>query len=113
LLVAEAGGKIVGFCSVGRSREDDADESMGELYALYVDAQLMNQGVGSQLLAAGQTHLRNHGFAQATLWVLESNHHARRFYEGKGWTADGIRRTEEIGNVQVPEVRYAIRFADG
>jgi ribosomal protein S18 acetylase RimI-like enzyme len=111
VLVAELDGKIVGFCVVGRCRDADADETVGELYAIYVDAQTMNQGVGSTLIHAGQEYLREQGYQRATLWVLESNHRSRRFYERKGWAADGATRTEEVANAVIPEMRYAIHFS--
>lgn len=103
-------GAIVGFCSVGTCRDQDVGATGGELYAIYVDAQAENQGVGSALMAAGQAYLVELGFTQATLWVLESNEHARRFYEKKGWVADGMTRTEDVGPVVIPEIRYAIRY---
>jgi hypothetical protein len=37
--------------------------------------------------------LRAAGFAGATLWVLQSNARARRFYGVAGWQTDGGRRT--------------------
>lgn len=108
IFVAEVDGTIVGFSVVGRSRDDDADDSVGELYAIYIDAQSMNHGVGSALLEAGQVYLAQQGYALATLWVLETNQRARRFYERKGWAVDGKTRQEEIANATVSEVRYAI-----
>lgn len=109
--VAEEDGVVVGFCSVGRCRDADADDAMGELYAIYVDPQTMSRGIGALLIGAGMQHLLEQGFDQATLWVLESNKRAQRFYGNKGWVADGLTRSETIGNTSVPEVRYAIRFA--
>jgi ribosomal protein S18 acetylase RimI-like enzyme len=112
VLVAEMDGKIVGFCGVGHSRDADADEMVGELYAIYIDAQTMNHGVGSALLKIGQVYLVEQGYGRATLWVLESNIRARRFYERNGWAADGTTRTEAIANTVVPEMRYAIHFTN-
>ncbi len=111
VLVAELDGRIVGFCGIGRSRDADADDAVGELYAIYIDAQSMNHGVGSALLKVGLAYLIDQGYARATLWVMESNRRARRFYERKGWVVDGTRRTESIANTVVPEVRYVIHFS--
>jgi ribosomal protein S18 acetylase RimI-like enzyme len=111
--VAELDGRVVAFCSVGKCRDEDADDINGELYAIYVDPQAMNLGVGSALMKAGREHLVAQGFARATLWVLESNQRARRFYESKGWIADGVTRTEEIANAAILELRYAIRYSEG
>lgn len=105
--VAELGGEIAGFCSTGKSRDDDADGATGEVYAIYVAPQYMRIGVGSALFQAGHEHLSQQGFEHFTLWVLESNQRARQFYEKQGWRADGTRKTEEIANVEIQEVRYA------
>lgn len=109
--VAVENGTVVGFCSVGRCRDADADQTMGELYAIYVDPQTMSRGIGALLMGIGVQHLLEQGFEQATLWVLESNKRAQRFYSNKGWVADGLTRSETIGNAPIPEVRYAIHFA--
>ena len=109
IFVAEVDSKIVGHCVVGRSRDADADETTGELYAIYVHPASMNQGIGFALLQTGQAYLVEQGFVSATLWVLGPNQHALRFYERNGWAADGTTRTSEYGGALVPVVRYAIR----
>src|SRR5690349_10499643 len=45
-LVAEEDGRIVGFASVGPSRDDDAAEGEGELLAIYVDPARWRSGAG-------------------------------------------------------------------
>jgi hypothetical protein len=50
------------------------------------------------------------GYPSATLWVLEDNLRARRFYEREGWILDGGRRDEAFLGVTVPEVRYRTTF---
>jgi ribosomal protein S18 acetylase RimI-like enzyme len=103
-IVAEDGGEIVGFVSVGRANDDDAD---GELYAIYVLPERWGSGIGRALIEAGEARLRELGHCQAVLWVLEDNPRARRFYERAGWKADGTRRPIEVFGVSVPEIRYA------
>jgi RimJ/RimL family protein N-acetyltransferase len=63
------------------------------------------------LMAAVLRALRASGFTTASLWVLEDNPRARRFYEREGWTRDGGRREEEFLGVPVAEIRY--RFTLG
>jgi hypothetical protein len=46
------------------------------------------------------------GFAQATLWVLDANARARRFYEAGGWSDNGSVRTEDFQGLRLTEVRY-------
>ena len=62
-------------------------------------------------MAAALEKLRTSGFDTATLWVLEDNPRARRFYEREGWNTDGRRRDEEMLGVTVTEVRYRIALA--
>ncbi|HWX08502.1 MAG TPA: GNAT family N-acetyltransferase [Gaiellaceae bacterium] len=105
--VAEDDGRIVGFATVGPSREDDAD---GELYAIYVEPEAWGTAAGPALIQAGVGVLRDCGFRDAVLWVLEDNPRARRFYEREGWSLDGNRREGEHLGVATVEVRYGIRF---
>jgi GNAT superfamily N-acetyltransferase len=107
-LVAEDDEGIVGFVSVGASRDDDAE---GELYAIYVDPTRWGTGVGRELIGAGEAKLRELGHRDVVLWVLEDNPRARRFYEAAGWRVDGSRRPIEFLGVEVPEVRFRKRLA--
>lgn len=46
------------------------------------------------------------GYRQATLWVLDSNWRARRFYHAGGWQADGTVKTDDTRGFPLTEVRY-------
>jgi GNAT superfamily N-acetyltransferase len=106
-LVAEQDGEIMGFVSMGASRDDDAD---GELFAIYVEPGRWGTGVGRALIDAAEARLRERGYRDVILWVLEDNSRARLFYEAAGWQADGGRRPIEIFGVSFPEVRYRKRL---
>jgi RimJ/RimL family protein N-acetyltransferase len=103
--VAEADGEVVGFASAGPCGDADG-EGRGELYALYVEPAHWGAGVGRELAAAADDALRALGFGEATLWVLEDNPRARRFYEAAGWRVDGTMRTGTHLGVETTEVRY-------
>ena len=100
--VAEDGEGVVGFASVGPSRDGDG---AGELYAIYVDPDAWSTGAGRALLLRAEEQLRGE-YAVATLWVLEDNPRARRFYEAGGWEADGAAKAEVRLGVRATEVRY-------
>jgi ribosomal protein S18 acetylase RimI-like enzyme len=100
--VAVRDGTIVGFSSVGPSRDE---RGIGELYALYVDHEQWSTGAGLALMTQAESQLTTE-YTEATLWVLEDNPRARRFYERAGWAADGARKAEERWGVRAPEVRY-------
>ena len=106
IVVAEDEGAVVGFAATGPSRDGEA---IGELYAIYVDPSRWSAGAGRALLARAERELaREH--AEATLWVLEANDRARRFYELAGWLPDGAVKTEERLGVRATEVRYRKRL---
>jgi ribosomal protein S18 acetylase RimI-like enzyme len=77
---------VVGFASAGPDL-DNFEE--GKVFALFVERAAWGRGLGSHLLAAAERHLQAR-FANAGLWVVESNIRAQRLYERRGW-----RPTEE------------------
>jgi GNAT superfamily N-acetyltransferase len=100
-LVAQDDG-VIGFATIGPSRDETG---LGELYAIYVDPSAWSTGTGRELLLRAEAELRRY-YAVATLWVLEDNPRARRFYELGGWVPDGTRKAEDFLGVRVAEVRY-------
>jgi len=104
--VAEQEGRIAGFATTVPSRDPDAPSGTGELGAIYLRREAASQGIGRVLFAHAIHDLRQRGYQQATLWVLDSNARARRFYEKAGWVADGTTKTEERPGVLLREVRY-------
>jgi ribosomal protein S18 acetylase RimI-like enzyme len=110
-LVAEDADGIVGFVDVRPSRDEDAEpERTGELTAIYVAPRGWGTGAGRLLMAEALERLRASEFEDATLWVLEDNPRARRFYEIAGWRADGQVKEDEFLETRVREVRYRIGF---
>jgi GNAT superfamily N-acetyltransferase len=79
---------------------------LGEVYAIYVDPHRWGEGIGRDLLAAGEQALIDDGHWQALLWVLDGNTRARAFYERQGWAQGKPIRIENIGGTDVNEVRY-------
>lgn len=108
-LAGRPGAEPVGFAAWSPSRDADADpDQTAELCALYVRPAAWGLGVGRLLLERGVARSRVGHFMGATLWVVEDNPRARRFYEAAGWWADGDRKVEEVLGRRVPEVRYRI-----
>ncbi len=108
VIVADDGARVVGFASAATSRDGDAPPGTGEVLALYVVENAVGTGAGRALLVGAQGLLRARGHSRATLWVLESNERARRFYERNGWTWDGSRGTHQVRCANMPIVRYAV-----
>jgi GNAT superfamily N-acetyltransferase len=105
--VAEDDGDVVGFASIGPSRDEGG---IGELYAIYVDPDSWSMGAGRALLEHAERGLAR-DFDEATLWVLEANPRARRFYEHAGWRCDGTNKFEEFLGVRSEETRYRKRLS--
>jgi RimJ/RimL family protein N-acetyltransferase len=108
-LVCQDGDRIVGFASIGPTRDVDLDpEQVGELYAIYVLPEAWGQGVGQALMRELVNRLQDDRFSEAILWVLEDNPRTRRFYELAGWRLDGADKDDTIFDTSVREVRYRI-----
>lgn len=109
VFVIEEEGACVAFCQMIASRDPDDDASqVGHITSLHVLPQLRGRGYGRVLLDHVLAEFRRRGFAEVTLWVLEENWKARRFYERCGLQLDG--RSKTYSNTKVPEVRYRIRL---
>jgi GNAT superfamily N-acetyltransferase len=102
--VADFSGDVRGFATGGRCRDEDSRTS-GELQAIYVLPQQWDTGTGSALYEACIDALRADAFTDATLWVVECNDRALRFYRKHGWKHDGARRVEEWDGAILNEVR--------
>lgn len=100
--VVESDGTIVGFCSAGGSDEN----GWGEVFSIYVHPARWGEGHGRELLDGAVGQLAGDGHARALLWVLEDNTRGRGFYERQGWQLGKPFRLEQIGGVQVTELRY-------
>jgi L-amino acid N-acyltransferase YncA len=73
-LLAEVGGRPVGFADFGLCRDDDvAPGTVGEVMAIYVHPAIWCRGVGSALMREALDRLRGDGLAEVVLWVLEGN----------------------------------------
>ena len=105
LLVLDRGGQILGFAATGPASEGSGD-AVGEVYAIYLHPTHWSQGWGRLLMAQAQAALREAGFREAILWVLERNVRARKFYEAGAWNGTGETRTQWQRGIAIREVRY-------
>lgn len=105
--VAVLDGRVLGFASIGPTRDDDSTPATGELYAIYVDADHWDSGAGKALMIAAIHQLRER-FEHAVLWVLDENARARHFYEKGGWRFDGATKDDDSRGFTLREVRYRI-----
>lgn len=102
--LAEQDGAIVGFGSAG-SQPDASLPFSAEIGAIYVLRVAQRRGVGRRLMALMARDLLDRGHESASLWVLEANTPARRFYEGLGGR-EILRREEERDGFMSVGVAY-------
>lgn len=105
-LVSEDDGRITGFAHGNAAREDNPDGKTGEVFAIYARPDAWGTGAGRELMTAAVEWLREAGYRDAVLWVLDGNARARRFYELAGWAPDGTTKDDVVAGVPVTEVRY-------
>jgi len=102
--VADFSGDVQGFVTGGRCRDEDNTTS-GELQTIYLLPEQWDTGTGSALHNACIEALRAETFADATLWVLEGNERALRFYRKHRWEDDGARKVQEWDGAVMNEIR--------
>ena len=110
LLVAEEGGKIMGFEVYGPAREP-AFGYAGELYAAYFLPEAMGKGLGTQMMKTVVRDLSAQGLNDLIVWVMEANDRGRRFYEKilGGAVVPGSRKSFEIDGAEIWEIAYGFR----
>ena len=96
-------GDIVGFCDAGPSRRHAPFK--GEVYAIYLAHHAKRHGLGQEMFERVQTWLVANDMRSMIVWVLENNHHARRFYEALGGRA-ASRIGSRVGGFPVTELSY-------
>jgi GNAT superfamily N-acetyltransferase len=107
VLVIAAEAEIVGFTRFGPTRDQDDDPAqVGEIASIYLLPQAWGTGLGRRLMSSALRHLAGAGYGQATLWVLDSNAQARRFYVKGGWAEDGAVKQDDSLGFLMTEMRY-------
>jgi ribosomal protein S18 acetylase RimI-like enzyme len=108
---------IVGYASFGPERDvlrtpwphprtaAGTEGRVAELYALYVRPAWWSTGTGRALMDQVLARVSAAGYQCITLWVLEDNARARRFYEQAGFAPDDDAR-HLLGDFGVTEIRY-------
>src|SRR5581483_1825806 len=104
-IVADADGEVAGYAIVGPARGRTIAPS-GEVYALYVETDWREHGVGRALVDAAFDVFRDRGLRHAVIWCLEGNFAARGFYQRCGGQLIREARVEEIARMPLPTVGY-------
>ncbi len=104
VFVAVQGRTIIGFLTVGASREAFApwDSEIGMIYVL---KEQRGAGIGRVLMKAAADHSIRRGMFSTGLWVLRDNGGGRDFYETLGGEPRG-RKSDTVGGQFVQLVAY-------
>jgi ribosomal protein S18 acetylase RimI-like enzyme len=104
---------VVAFCAVGRARDDDASGQTMEIWNLHTAPASRGRGYGAQLFREAKRIARGAGADELTLWVVEENEGARRFYARNGMREDGARQVHTLApSAELREVRYRMRLTN-
>jgi ribosomal protein S18 acetylase RimI-like enzyme len=108
-VVSNHDGRLTGFVSFGKCRDDAAAPDQGEIFALYVTPEMWRSGCGRALLSHAVTQLRADGFTSISLWVLRANHRGISFYEACGFEREaGSEKAFDMGGRRVEEVTFML-----
>jgi ribosomal protein S18 acetylase RimI-like enzyme len=77
----------------------------GELYAIYFVDRAKRYGLGQEMIERVQAYFAREAMRSMIVWVLDNNHHARRFYEAMGGRM-GSRLQSTVGGFPVIELSY-------
>lgn len=104
------GEAVLGFVHVCPSRDEDkVSTAVGEITSIYVAPGSWGKGIGTTLLSRGLLHLAQGGCREVTLWVLDGNQRACRFYERRMFARDGTSKVHPPSGMN--EVRYRLGLA--
>ena len=103
-LVADAESEVIGYAILGPARRRETP--CGEIYALYVETDWREQGVGRALVDAAFDAFRQRGWGEAVIWCLEGNFAGRGFYERCGGKRLSEARVEDVAGMPLPTVGY-------
>jgi ribosomal protein S18 acetylase RimI-like enzyme len=106
VMVIHPGREVLGFARFGPTRDSEESDAVGELRSIYLLPEAWGQGLGKRLMSMALARLAAAGYSQATLWVLQSNARARRFYEAGGWAHDGASKCDDSLGFPIQEIRY-------
>ncbi len=97
MLVAILASRVVGFSYRNCAMIED----------LWIDPPFQREGIGPQLLSAAVEAIAADGYGTAMLECLETNVHARRFYEREGWRpVYRYSRASRLFRREIPRIRF-------
>ncbi|WP_225102298.1 GNAT family N-acetyltransferase [Streptomyces sp. CoH27] len=93
-LVAESGGRIVGYVRLARPTPLASNAHVLQIQGLAVADEARGQGIGRALIRAAVAQARGRGARRLSLRVLGHNAPARALYASEGFAVEGVQPGE-------------------
>ena len=107
--VAVRDGSLVGFCIVATpSRDNDAGDGVAEIVAMNVSPEAWRSGAGTALMNDALDRFRCDGWRVASLWVVDGNDRAQKFYQRFGFELDGANTCHEASGAREVRMRLPL-----
>ncbi|MCL1594930.1 MAG: GNAT family N-acetyltransferase [Actinomycetia bacterium] len=81
-------------------------KTVAPIVSVYVSAAVRGRGLGRLLMDAVEDWASRNGAINTSLWVVETNESARRFYESRGYQTTPDRQL-----ITKPPIRWEVRLA--
>ena len=101
-------GTIIGFMTINPPREDDLPPGTYEITGLYLAPEFVGKGCGKYAMDRAKDMIRRRGCTCISLWVLDKNERAKKFYEKNGFKADGMIKASGLG--ESAEERFIFKY---
>jgi ribosomal protein S18 acetylase RimI-like enzyme len=114
LFVAKSDEQVLGFVAFGACRDPGAAADCAEIWAVYVKPSAWSSGIGCALWLSAWQQLRDEDYRRVSLWVIEHNLRAIRFYRKAGFVLDTAtaKQSLDINGTVLAEVRYVRAIDD-
>ncbi len=104
-------GRIIGFTTIGRCRDDNTDGTVGEIWGIYIDPVHWRKGFGTRLASWALQKMEKRGFKKIVLWAFEDNAAGACFHDSLGFQLDGgVKLVDKYGPARI--VRYSREMAN-
>lgn len=106
-IVLEEDNNLIGFLSFCPSRDEDVNpENVAEISAIYLNPNKWRKGFGKILCDAAVKELKKSGYIEITLWVVDKNHQAKKFYEKIRFINSCKIKKDERDDYTLREIKY-------
>ena len=113
VLVCETEMRPAGFCIGGPERsEREGQCPFGEIYSMYVLPAYQRLGLGKALMRHAAEVLGSNGMTGLSLWVLQGNISALRFYQSMGGVMKETKQFEAFGTTLDVQEMFWERISD-